>query len=52
MEGLQTVFETALTTVQTDAMGFISKAMPVGIAIAGVFISIKLGMKFFKKITG
>lgn len=50
MEGLQTVFETALSTVQTDVMGFIGKAMPVGLAIAGTFIAIRLGVKFFKSV--
>ncbi len=52
MEGLKTAFETALGTVQTDTMSFITSALPVGLAIAGTFIAIKLGIKFFKKITG
>lgn len=45
---LQTAFTTAIGTVQTDAMGFITAALPVALAIAGTFIAVKLGIKFFK----
>lgn len=50
MEGLQTAFTTALGTIQTDVMGFITSALPVGLGIMGTFVAIKLGTKFFKSV--
>lgn len=45
---LQTAFTTALGTVQTDVMGYVTAALPVALAIMGTFIAVKLGIKFFK----
>lgn len=50
MEGITTAFTTALTTIQTDAMGLIAAAAPIALGIAGVFISVKLGVRFFKSV--
>jgi len=45
-----TAFTTGLTSIKTDAVALITVALPIGLAIAGLFIAIKLGMKFFKKV--
>lgn len=47
---LSSAFETALGTVQTDVLSYVTTALPVGLAIAGTFIAVKLGVKFFKSI--
>jgi hypothetical protein len=41
---------TALTTVQTDALGAIAAVAPIGIGIMGAFLVWKYGLKFFKAI--
>jgi hypothetical protein len=48
---LQTTFATAIGQVKTDVLGFADAALPVSLAIAGLFIAIKLGWKFFKQTT-
>lgn len=54
MEGsvttLTDVFQTALTTVQSDVMSYVKVALPIGLGIMGVFIAIKLGVKFFRQV--
>lgn len=47
---LQEVFKTGLTTVQNDVMGYISDALPIGLVIMGVFLAIRLGIKFFHSV--
>jgi len=47
---LTTAFTTAITAIQSDAMGTITVALPIALGIAGTFIAIKLGMKFFKSV--
>lgn len=47
---LTSTFETALGTVKTDVLGYVGSALPVGLAIVGTFLAIKLGVKFFKSI--
>lgn len=47
---LTSTFETALGTVKTDVMSYVGAALPVGLAIVGTFLAIKLGVKFFKSI--
>lgn len=42
------VFTTAINGIQSDVMSFIGIALPVGLAIAGTIIAIRLGWKFFK----
>lgn len=48
MTAMQTAFGTALATIQTNAMSFITTALPVALGIMGVFIAVKLGIRFFK----
>lgn len=50
MAGLVTAFTTAVGTIQTDVMSFVTAALPVALAIAGTFIAVKLGIRFFKSI--
>lgn len=50
MEALTTAFGTALTTIQTDSLGLITKAAPIALGIAGIFIAVRLGMRFFKSV--
>lgn len=49
-EAMKTVFETALTTVKTDVFGTVEVALPVGLAIMGLFLAIRLGINFFRSI--
>lgn len=51
MEGLQTAMETAFGAVKTDVLGVVTKALPIGLGIAGIFIAVRLGIKFFKGVT-
>lgn len=50
MEGIQTAMTTALTTIQGDAMTMISTALPPALIIAGAFIVVRLGLRFFKSV--
>lgn len=43
--------ETALTAVQTDVLEVITTVAPVGIAIMGVFLTWRYGIRFFKAIS-
>lgn len=52
METITQAFSTALTTIQTDAMSMISTALPPALVIAGTFIVVRLGVKFFKSVAG
>lgn len=47
---LQTAFQTALNTVQTDVMSYVEIALPVGLAIMGLFLAIRLGIRFFRSV--
>lgn len=47
---LTSVFDTAVKSVQSDVLAYVGKALPVGLAIMGVFVAIKLGVKFFKSV--
>lgn len=47
---LTTTFTDALGVVKTDVLSYVSAALPVGLAIVGTFLAIKLGVKFFKSI--
>jgi len=44
------VMGTAMTGIQTDVMSYLTVAMPVALGIAGTFIAVKLGIKFFKHV--
>lgn len=48
LSGTQEAFQTAITSVQSDFLGFMGIALPVGLAIGGAIIAIRLGWKFFK----
>ena len=47
-EEITTAFSTALTTIKTDAMSLIATALPPALLITGVFIVVKLGVRFFQ----
>lgn len=47
---IQTAFDTAIKSIQTDATGMITTALPVALSIAGIFIAVKLGVKFFRSV--
>lgn len=44
------VFDAAVKAVQGDVNGMIIKALPVGLAIAGIILGIRIGWKFFKSV--
>ena len=44
-------FSTGLTAVQTDVMDIIGIALPIALGIVGVFLAVKFGMKFFKRVS-
>lgn len=47
---LADTFTTSLATVKADVLTYVGIALPVGLAIAGTFIAVKLGVKFFKAV--
>lgn len=47
---LTEAFTSALATIQTDVMSYIKVALPVGLAIFGTILAIRLGMKFFRQV--
>lgn len=47
---VQTAIQTAFTQVKTDVMSLIGIAVPAGLAITAVTMSIKMGVSFFKSI--
>lgn len=49
-EGMKTAFTTALTTVKTDVTEMVTAALPIGLAIMGLFLAIRLGIGFFRSI--
>lgn len=51
-QSVQDAFSSALSTIQSDIMGFILLAMPVGLAIFGTIIAIKKGIGFVKSLLG
>lgn len=44
-------FDTAIKTVQSDAMGMAGKALPVGLAMMGLVIAVRYGKSFFKSVS-
>lgn len=48
--GITTAFDTAVKAIQSDTMSMITVALPVALGIAGVFIAVKLGIKFFRSV--
>lgn len=52
MEAIETAMTTALTTIQTDAMDMIAKALGPALIIAGAFIVVRLAIRFFTSVAG
>ena len=52
MEGIMTSLDTAFTTIQTDAMSVIAKAVPAALVIVGAVLVVTIGIKVFKKLAG
>lgn len=50
--GVNESIVSALTSIANEATGVISSVAPVAITITGAFLVWKLGIKFFKSITG
>lgn len=48
---ITTILGTAFTAIQSNVMGTIAVALPIALGIAGIFIAVKLGIKFFKSST-
>lgn len=48
-EDFKTALSTAFSTVKSDAVSLMTLALPAALAIMGIVIAIKLGIKFFKK---
>ena len=48
--GITTAFDAAIKAIQTDSMSMITTALPIALGIAGVFIAVKLGIKFFRSV--
>lgn len=44
------VLETGLQSVQGDVMEIVGVALPIALAIVGVFVAVKLGIRFFKSV--
>lgn len=49
-EGMKTALSEAFTTVATDVTSMATLALPAAIGIAGLFIAVKLSVKFFKNV--
>lgn len=52
LSDLESVFQSGLTAIQSDVTGFVKIAFPVGLGIAGLFLAIRLGIRFFKSVAG
>lgn len=48
---MESAFDTALTGIQSDVLGFASIALPVALGIVGLFMAVKYGIKFFKSVS-
>ena len=50
--GVANTMATAFTSVQSDFAATVEKIAPIAIAIVGVFLVWKFGLRFFKSVTG
>ena len=48
-EDMKTALNTAFDGVKSDAISFMTIALPAALAIMGITLAITLGIKFFKK---
>ncbi len=49
-ESMTTAFTTALDAVKVDVSTMVTIALPVALAIMGLFLAIRLGIGFFRSI--
>ena len=49
---LQSSFSTAISSIQSDVLGYIALALPIGLAIFGAIIAIKKGISFVRGLIG
>ena len=49
---LESAFSTALANIQSDILGYIAVALPVGLTIFGAIIAIKKGVSFVRGLIG
>lgn len=49
---LQSSFSTAINSIQSDILGYIGLALPIGLAIFGAIIAIKKGITFVRGLIG
>lgn len=50
-EAMKTALSDAFTGVANDVISIATIALPVALSIAGLFIAIRLGIKFFKSVS-
>lgn len=43
-------FTTAFTSISTDVNSMVKVALPIGLGIMGLFLAIRLGIRFFRSI--
>ena len=49
-EAMTTAFTTGVDAVTADVSTMVTTALPKGLAIMGLFLAIKLGIRFFRSI--
>lgn len=49
-EAMTTAFTTGVDAVKADVSTMVTTALPAGLAIMGLFLAIKLGIRFFRSI--
>lgn len=49
-ESLTTALTTAFNSISTDVMDVAEVALPVALGIVGLFLAVRLGIKFFKSV--
>ena len=48
---LTSAFTTGLTQVKTDVLSYVGVALPIALGIVGVFLAVRLGIRFFKSVS-
>ena len=49
-EKIKNALTTAMTSVKTDVLDILEVAVPAALAVVGVVMAIKIGVKFFKSL--